>query len=392
MNRSEEIVFQVCRRSFLSLWSYANPQVKRGRELCDVLVVCEPDVIILSVKEVTAAPSMTLTEWDRWERKAIEKSVRQVYGAARRLSSAASVFTSDGSTPIALPPAENRRVHRVAVALGGKGKLPLSFGDFGKGCVHVLDEKSFWVILHELDTVTDVVNYFIAKEGLAASEVETIIASEEDLLAIYLHRNRRFPEGRVLAVEEGSWEGFSQKAEYQAKKKADRLSYLWDEIIEYVSNHLSAGTLEYDGHSRGAELALRTMAREDRFSRRLLGKAFDEFYRSSEKQPLARCVPAASGVVYVFLALPKEVGRAHRQRSLCLRCFVARGMFPESRTVVGIATEQHDPKGFSFDVVYLHKPEWTPEDEEHATGIKSDLGYFADPRMTHMHEDEYPSS
>jgi hypothetical protein len=48
----EEFVYFLSRQSFLSLWSDANPQGENGSELCDVLVVCEPDIIIFSVKEV----------------------------------------------------------------------------------------------------------------------------------------------------------------------------------------------------------------------------------------------------------------------------------------------------------------------------------------------------
>jgi len=57
MNRAEQFVFQVCKRSFLSLWSYANPLGKNFKELCDILVVCEPDIIIISVKEVRVKKS-----------------------------------------------------------------------------------------------------------------------------------------------------------------------------------------------------------------------------------------------------------------------------------------------------------------------------------------------
>jgi len=57
MNRAEQFVFQVCKRSFLSLWSYANPLGKNFKELCDILVVCEPDIIVIIVKEVRVKKS-----------------------------------------------------------------------------------------------------------------------------------------------------------------------------------------------------------------------------------------------------------------------------------------------------------------------------------------------
>lgn len=52
LNAAEEFTLRVCQRSFLSLWRYANPRGKNGKELCDVLIVCDPHVIAISVKDV----------------------------------------------------------------------------------------------------------------------------------------------------------------------------------------------------------------------------------------------------------------------------------------------------------------------------------------------------
>jgi hypothetical protein len=52
INKAEEFVFHICRETFLSLWSYANPLGKNGKELCDILIVCDPDIVIFSVKEI----------------------------------------------------------------------------------------------------------------------------------------------------------------------------------------------------------------------------------------------------------------------------------------------------------------------------------------------------
>lgn len=114
MNRAEELVYNICRRSFLSLWSYANPKGKdSGKELCDVLVVFDPYVVIISVKEIALAESDDpSTDWRRWRRHAIEESAKQIYGAERWLKSAAQVIKSDGTRGLPLPAKENRRIHR----------------------------------------------------------------------------------------------------------------------------------------------------------------------------------------------------------------------------------------------------------------------------------------
>jgi hypothetical protein len=89
MNQSEQFVFKLCRRSFLSLWSYASPRGKGGKELCDILVVCDPHVIIFSVEEVNYIETDdTVVGWERWRRSAIEESSGQIYGAERWLGTA----------------------------------------------------------------------------------------------------------------------------------------------------------------------------------------------------------------------------------------------------------------------------------------------------------------
>ena len=52
VNETEAFALRVCQKTFLSLWCCNNPRKKLGKELCDILVVCAPHVIIISVKDV----------------------------------------------------------------------------------------------------------------------------------------------------------------------------------------------------------------------------------------------------------------------------------------------------------------------------------------------------
>jgi hypothetical protein len=216
INRSEEFVYQVCRKSFLSLWSYANPKKDKAKELCDILVVCEPEIVIFSVKEIHATSSGNVSvDFDRWRKKAIVGSVKQIYGAERWIKNASHVIRSDGTQGLSIPDNSTRRIHRIAVALGGGGKFPIEFGNFGKGFVHVLDEKSFITIMRELDTVADFIEYLIAKEQLYSSGIKTIFqGGEEDLLAIYIHHGRKFPENyETLVIGDDLWSGLISRPE-----------------------------------------------------------------------------------------------------------------------------------------------------------------------------------
>jgi hypothetical protein len=134
------------------------------------------------------------------------------------------------------------------------------------------------------------------------------------------------------------------------------------------------------------------MAREDRFARRLLGKAYREFLDKSVANPLARLCSSPSGVVYVFLALPRSTDRRERQAELQGRCWVAKSMYPEAELVVGIGTEQYSPEGFSLDVALFMPGEWTQEHEQAARRMQVELGYFRSPIVTHRSEDEWPAT
>src|SRR5437870_9730908 len=98
VNSSEAFVLQVCEHSFLSMWCYNNPLHKEGKELCDILVVCDPHLIIISVKacELNAEKDTSVAH-TRWKKKAIGNSIKQIFTAERWLKSKACVTRKHGS-------------------------------------------------------------------------------------------------------------------------------------------------------------------------------------------------------------------------------------------------------------------------------------------------------
>lgn len=392
-NRSEEFVYNTTHRSFLSLWSYANPRKGHsGKELCDILTVFGSNVAIFSVKESKLLSTSPL-DIERWRRRAIEASTKQIYGAERSFRSATHIVRSDGSQGLPLPSQSEIQVHRIAVGLGSHGKAPISSRDYGKGFVHVFDEEAFSSIMGELDTASDFFEYLSKKLIFLTNSSHVLLeGGEEDLLAVYLANNRHFPTATgYISIGSGIWDDFRQRPEYVAKKEVDKASVIWDGLIEYVAHHALAGTLEFGSTLSNTELALRQMAAEDRYQRRLLGQAFDEFLQQSAKRIRSRLVTSESGgVTYVFLAKPLGTDRADRSKELLARCFVARGKFRDHATVVGIATEEYIlNQGFSLDLLYMFKPEWTDEDQKAFNEVQSHLSYFKGVPQP-FGQDEYP--
>lgn len=397
MTPSEEFVANLCRDTFLSPWSIANPRGKEsGKELCDILIVCDPDVLIVSVKEVAykATPDFK-TGMDRWTSRAVKASVKQVFGAERLLGKLDQVTANDGSSWLHLPPSNRRRIHRLAIALGSKGEVPIADGDVKKAFVHVLDQRAVTTLLTELDTITDFVDYLRRTEAFL-ERTQVVVPGTENLLALYLEKGRKYPDGAdLLILSDDLWDGLVRRDEFKRKKEADAESYLWDALIEQVANEHDPALTESHGRqddpNPAVERVTRIMAREDRFSRRLLAKAFREFHQGRAIR--SRVVQSLSGVVYVFLATPKTYDRALRRNELLGRLLIARGMHQNAKVVVGIATEEYEPKGgFSIDTAAYFKEEWTAEDQAEMERLQGQTGAFANPRWTASHEDEYPKA
>ena len=223
---TEKYLVALCEKAFLRLWSYPNlfRDQGGGKELCDVLIVFDRDIIIFSDKFCTYLDSGDeVKDWTRWFRRSIRDSARQVFGAERWIRHHPNrIFLDLGCTqplPIDLPSSEDMRLHRVVVARGAGKRCSAFFdgdsgslmvrsdlvgdvhvnapaGPFGifrigrvdpdRGYVHVFDDENLDILLSELDTVADFVAYLTRKEAFICSGRVVLAPGEEDLLAYYL--------------------------------------------------------------------------------------------------------------------------------------------------------------------------------------------------------------
>ena len=267
---SERYLCKLCRRSFLSSWSYPNLYTDEGRkngkgtgeELCDLLVIFENDIILFSDKYCDFNTSNPVdVSWRRWLKKAIFKSAGQLHGAESWIRNHPDRIYLDKwcskKFPFTIPDNSLVRVHLVAVAhgthdackayFGGKSlgsliidtgiksveqhKLPFHIGNItpSKNYVHVFDDLTLDAVLLELDTISDFISYLLKREAfLNQDNKEIIAAGEEQLLAIYLTKlNDKGEHDFVLPggdfdslwVDEGFWEGMVSNPQYVAKKK-----------------------------------------------------------------------------------------------------------------------------------------------------------------------------
>jgi hypothetical protein len=397
MNSAEMIANTICTQSFLSFWSFPNPIRKdNSKELTDILVVCDPYVIILSVKEIAISPSGEKeVDSKRWYKRAITKSYKQLYGAERIISQKFSqILTADKRHEILFPSPDKMKLFRIGISLGRRQDFALPYGHFETGFVHFFDQFSFPILLNELDTITDLTDYLKAKELFFDSGKSALFGSEEDLLAIYLHRGRRFPEQLdSLYVAPFVWDEFSKKSEMIKRKEQEKKSYIWDRIIEELFLHFSKGELLFSSTFSETEEALRAIARESRFSRMMLADSFLDFIGFyALPKARARLEQSPSGTTYVFfLDDHRENNRDQRLRELRLRCLAARNVSENSPEVVGIATNPYvQGGGHSYDLCYLSLPALDSDKKQSLTRMQQELGYFTKPKTSSKHYDEYP--
>ncbi len=347
MTDSERYLVRLGEKSFLNLWSYPNtfrdqrdhPGARQGKELCDLLVVYAPHIILFSEKTITWQINQPMpVAWSRWFRSAVADSVKQIRGAERWISQHPDLIFLDPACerklPIALPPPADRIIHRVVVAQGaaescrryfgsGRGSLhikphikgkahfdsrdgrevePFCVGDVDPQgpFVHVLDEASLDIVMRELDTITDFTAYLQKKEAFIRAGRLVKVEGEENLIAYYAvrineqgdhdfthPRSIAWPEGEAINIDSGGYDAFARDPQYIAKKKAERDSYVWDRLIEVFTKPLLDGTslvpLGQTFNLQRSELGVRHMALVSRFGRRSHGKAILGAFQKGRK-------------------------------------------------------------------------------------------------------------
>jgi hypothetical protein len=461
VNDSERILTALCRKSFLRLWSQTNVFTDEGfkdgkgatKELCDALVVFGNEVIVFSDKHVIFQTDRDQgVAWPRWYKRAIVESCRQLHGAKSWLQRFPDRAFLDAKCtrplPVPIPRSSAVRFHLVAVTRGsrkpalahhgGEGLGSFSLNSAiegnthhqepfvvgqpisGKHFVHVFDEVSIELLLNELDTAPDFIDYLKKREALLGQRGLQVTASgEEELLAAYLrtmnpqgteHVFLNIPDDESLPdVVHFVGDHFATLQDdlgYQRKKHADAISYKWDQLIERFVEHGDPAIHErYINQSAAdTERGLRLMASETRYRRRQLAQAFmGALERAQPSQRLSRLVYSGleGETVYVFLIVPKrqdETYEQYRQDRMALihACVQTAKLKASLGTIfVGIAFDNphKDEPGGSEDLFVLTKEEWTAEELVELEQKRREFGLWSDAmEFSRFRQDEFPQA
>ncbi|WP_322054460.1 hypothetical protein [Paraburkholderia bannensis] len=457
VNESERLLMKLCRSSFLSLWSYANLHTDQdmrdgkgsAKEFADVLVVFGNDVVIFSDKHVVFQDDKLLeVAWKRWYKRAVDASAAQLHGAKGWVTRFPNRVFQDSKClrplSVALPAPEQARFHLVAVTRGSReacaryfgggsgtlviktdvvgadhGDTPFTVGIVspGKAFVHVLDEFSLEVVMGEMDTARDFIDYLIDREAFLTAGHIVMAAGEEQLVSAYLTNGdedgRRFlPKGaestgqEVIVIDDTHYDGLLARPEYIAKREQDAPSYLWDKLIERFIRIGDPALVAPAGHAQSAaetEEGLRIIAGESRFRRRLL---VDTLRETIERAALSdgRAVRLFSTkqepeIAYVFVIAPKlddeDYAEYRRHRMAVLHAYTTCAKLKHAAgvTFLGLAFDHPNKKyeGASEDFFVVSYPNFTDEIREELERRRLDLGIWSDKAKTRYEPaDEYP--
>jgi hypothetical protein len=428
---TERYLSQLCDRTFLNLWSYANPFKADGKELCDLIAVFENHVFLFFDRESRKfdrfGAEIELT-WERWKKEAVIKQIRTAAGAKRYLLNNRDHVFLDANRAVQLPvqiPAGELCIHKIIVAHGAKeaceqfsadnvyGSLGISY----EACpsdrshpfvvsldksdpVHVLDSHNLDLILSELDTFHDFVRYLVEKERAISRYDSLTYCGEEDLLAHYFLNYDAGTKSYVIGtleegynsvmIGEGEWHDFVKAGPYRRRKAENEISYTWDRLLQRTGRNALDGTLGGDGGIFHGKSAVYEMAKEPRMTRR----ALSEMMLSS----IQNFPDKATGIVrnlsflpsffpesgYVFLQLyhddPGDYDtdyRPRRRKMLEFACGAAKLKFPRLKKVIGIAIDAPKySRTNSEDFILLDCDNWSDEDQAYYEEANKVLRFF----------------
>ncbi|EFA3824799.1 hypothetical protein CV631_004496 [Escherichia coli] len=421
VNQTEKRLIELANSAFIGLWSYPNvysdeglSKNKSGKEVCDLLVVFEDNVILFSDKDINFNEEIEVSvAWKRWFKRSITESAVQLHGAEKFLKDHHGRLFLDKKCKVPFPVKINRDMRFFLIAVtnnssvpasnffsriaeGSSGTLmnvfsfgikesmeqPFSIGDIypNKTFVHVLDELSLNLLLSELDTITDFVSYLKEKERVVRSGLLRLSPGEDDTLAAYLSGHgvivdeKLVPENTFVQIAENEWKVLKKSPQYDYYKAMKKGSVFWDEMIQRLSESILTATvglgIENDFHSH--EETVRQLAAESRVSRYHLSKAFiEKFKQVPTNRRSSRIVESIDekGKYYIFLFFPRDEGLSYEkyrlERFSCVQMYalVAKYKYSQIKKLIIIATESKDSEGRSEDVVYCKFDEPLTKDE-----------------------------
>lgn len=318
-------------------------------------------------------------------------------------------------------------IHRIIVNLGESVQFYPS-GSLTKAgkFVHILDKEAFKVIVGELDTIPDLVNYLQERERVFTGKDVLILPGEEhlfdnntgkqffkysaenrnpaektsilisgteyDLLAKYLENDKKFPElfssseynGAWFDLD-GAWDFYQKREEVILKRKHDRYSYFVD---EFVRNEILV-----DVNDLRLDLAKELLSLT-RFERRIIGQGFFGLFEENKHKSgwyMARRHGKVADLLVSFIIYGSDMKPEviDTMLEVALQGYSSFEGYQTSKSILIAANNRLTEFKFGYmqDIKVLGE-----EEEMHLRHDLDKLGWFKNPQIKHYSLKEYPDS
>lgn len=426
-NDSERLLDQIATKTFFSLWSYPGiyRDVSGGKEVADLTVYFNKTLIIFSDKGEVKFQNDKPVElaWQRWYRTAVKESAKQLHGAEKFIKEHPSrVFLNQSCTdlfPYDLSDKDLKfylvcvtrgvslgaKKYWDSIKVGSAGTLkysyhldeseiqkrPFTIGDVNpdKTFINVIDEVGLSLLLSELATPADFINYLQCKEAAIRGGNLIGAGGEEDLLAYYLGEDDgrgfgaiKHPTGDVskpYMIHEWMWREFRRSPAYMLQYAVRKSGEGWAKIISTFSDSVVTATV---GEGRDLPLLnhaeiLQHLASENMVSRGQLASALYEKFNTvpefarSARLVTSSCYPQR---MYVFVFFPwddsyKNYEEYREERVACMKLYalVARYKYSQPKEIVifGSVTKGATP-GSETVMIMDSTASLTPDEREYA--------------------------
>lgn len=428
---SENFITYLCDKTFFKLWVYPNLYRKPGKEFCDCMVVFEDNILIFSVKDNKYTGKTQKIAWQRWNRGTIEKSIIQIVGAEKWIKkNPEKLFLDEKCTKKVLInfDIKKAKIYRFVVALGVNEDIGILYSDEKEdledkiGVVqtkrdniyHILDSANVELILSELDTVQDFLNFYKEKELTIAKLNKLGYYGESTLLALYMQNmNEETGEHKILPTNFSDdellekkylWSNIENNPQYLLKKHLDKESYLIDDLLKKAVYYEQRGALIGNLDVVNNNSPIKELTKETRFERRILGFTLADMHKKyweMEKQTkFVRLSMNENGnKAYVLLmhtfATEEDLEQARLDLKLMLEiaCGCLKNIKPELIQIIGLV---FIPDKLSFskgeDYILLNCEDWTQEDIEYYNKLNENYRFWKkgiNPKVVSF--DEFPN-
>jgi hypothetical protein len=380
--QGENALARLANKTFLSDWIYRNPKLPNGKELCDLLIVFGDIAIIWQIK------TTKLDDDGSYREKDLRKNKAQALGAYRHIKHLKTPLTlSNNRNTIIFNGETIKEIYLISAMFGNDDPISFGFAEEEKGkFVHVIAKTDIEIILNELDTISDFVEYFRNKEKLFSRDSKILVdGGERELLGSYLLNNKSFKDYMdldLVIIQNGFMEEYYKRKEVHEKKKEEAKSYFWDNLIDEV----------YKTGNKSYEPVAREMAKFNRFERRMISEVymvgFDKALKEANCDRYGRYLKMENcAIVFIYISpdTPMDV-RAAMLGETCRAVQIYYG----KKISLGITTGKTLGSSHLHDYCLLTLDEITEEMVVNSKKICAELGIMQNMRYSDFHIDEYP--